>query len=639
MNKIVFSSWGGKIVDNRKGKSSKTPAGTITFPSLQSGGELKSLMGWNGMVITDPETDVVSLTVRYLNEIRKISCGECSVCMLGIDRLLELIGELAEGGEVKGILTEMEAVVKQVSVNSKCFFGQSAVIPVMDAIKYYKAEFQALGAGGKQNDGKDFAVTVTAPCQAACPASLDIPGYIELIRNNRFSDSLDLIRERCILPGIIGRACTHPCEEACVRNAIDEPLAIRLLKRAAADKVLSGEGDALESSGKPKEGKVAIVGAGPAGLSAAYRLRAKGYGVTIFEALPRGGGMIASGIPEYRVPDDILNHEVDLIKRTGVEIRYNSPMEHLDWKKLQKDGYKALFIAVGAHKGNKMGISGEETRCEGLVDGVEFLRDMNLGKRIEPKKKVIVIGGGNVALDCARSCVRLGFEDVEIIYRRSRAEMPASIEEIKGAEEEGIKISFLAAPVSITVSDGCFRSAECCRMKLGEPDESGRRRPVPVKNSEYTIEADMIISAIGQSPAIPVVNASQELGLTSWGTIKADSATLATTVSGVYAGGDCVTGAATLIEALDAGNRAAESIDAYLAGRDRSDDLSFSGVDVTKIRTDGYVPKEPAEKVDFLDIGKRTSNFEEVEGGFSVSEAINEAKRCLRCYRVTVWQK
>jgi formate dehydrogenase beta subunit len=213
------------------------------------------------------------------------------------------------------------------------------------------------------------------------------------------------------------------------------------------------------------------------------------------------------------------------------------------------------------------------------------------------------------------------------------------MEEIKGAEEEGVKISFLAAPVSITVSDGCFKSVECCKMKLGEPDESGRRRPVSLKNSEYEIEADMIISAIGQSPAIPVVNASQALGLTNWGTVDADPVTLATTVSGIYAGGDCVTGAATLIEALDAGNRAAESIDAYLTGKDRADDLSFSGVDVTKIRTDGYVPKEPAEKVAILDIMKRKSNFEEVEGGFSVSEAIDEAKRCLRCYRVTVWQK
>lgn len=639
MDKIAFSSWNGKIIDNRKAKASKAPAGNMEFPSLRSGDELKSLIGWNGLVVVDPKTDVVSLTVEYLNEIRKISCGECSVCMLGIDAVLDLFDELEDGSSAKAVLAEIDSIIKQVSAASKCSFGQSALIPVLDAIKHFKADFQAFGSGERKGGKKEYATTVTAPCMEACPAGLDIPGYIELIKNNRFAESLDLIREKCIMPGIIGRACTHPCEEACVRNDIDEPLAIRLLKRSAADKELSCGAGSLPTAAMQKDEKVAIIGAGPAGLAAAYRLRAKGYGATVFEALPRGGGMVAVGIPEYRVPTDILNHEVDLIKRTGVDIRYNTPMEKLDWKGLQKEGYKALFIAVGAHKGNDMGVEGEDGQCEGFVDGVEFLRDMNLGVKIEPKKKVIIVGGGNVALDCARSCVRLGFKEVEIIYRRSRKEMPASEEEIRGAEEEGVKISYLAAPVSIVAEEGAFKAVNCCKMKLGKQDESGRRRPVPIEGSEFSVKADMIIAAIGQSPALPVVGGAKTLELTSWGTIDANPVTLETAIPGVYAGGDCVTGAATLIEALDAGNRAAESIDAYLTGCALSDALTFSGVDIKKVRSAGYVAKNPALDVDLMDVKKRTTCFDEVEGGFSASAAMEEAKRCLRCYRVVVWEK
>jgi len=637
MERVAFSSWNGKIVDNRKGKTSKiSKSAVVNFPKTP--GKMTALLGWGGLVVADPKADVISLTLGYLKEARKLSCGECSVCMIGIERLLDLFEEIAAGDGDKTDLAEMENIIKFVADNSKCAYGQSALLPVLDVIKYYKPEFMALIKGEKKLQEKEYLTAVTAPCIEACPAGLDIPGYIELIKNNKFTDSLNVIRQQCILPGVVGRVCTHPCEDACVRNTMDEPLSIRLLKRAAADVDLTNGGSSLPAPSVEKDKKVAIIGSGPAGLAAASRLRGMGYGVTIFEAFPQAGGMAAVGIPEYRLPADILSHEIDLIKRMGAEIKLNTKIENLDVAGLKKQGYDAVFVAVGAHKGNPMGAAGEDEGCEGFVDGVEFLRDINLGRKVASKDRVIIIGGGNVALDCARSCVRLGFKDVEIVYRRSRAEMPARDEEIEGAEAEGVTIRYLTAPLEIVAAEGQFECLGCVKMKLGKPDESGRKRPVPVKDSEHTLDADMVICAIGQSPELPVVKGKKKLGTTSWGTIEADPVTYKTTLEGVFAGGDCVTGPATLIEALDAGNKVADSIDAYLTGATLPEAISFGGVDIAAQRNAAYNAKKAAKHVTLLEEKRRTTGFAEVEGGFSPADAMQEAQRCLRCYRVVVWE-
>jgi len=641
MDRVEFCSWNGKVVDNRKGKAKKASrAAAVPFPVPVDGEKAAAVMGWNGLVVRDSGADVPSLTVQYLKEIRKISCGECSVCMIGIDMLLDIFEDMAEGDGFESDLAEVEKIVLDVAANGKCSFGQSALFPVLDAVKYYKADFVAVVKGDRKLDGKTYGTAVTAPCMEACPATLDIPGYIEYIKNNRFADSLDLIRKNCILPGVVGRTCTHPCEAACVRKDMDGSLAIRLLKRAAADFEVKEKGASLKAPAGSREQKVAVIGSGPAGLAAAYNLRRKGYGVTVFEAFPEAGGMAAVGIPDYRLPLDILRHEIGLIGDAGVEIVLDSKIDEIDMDDLRKKGYGAVFLAVGAHVGNKMGVKGEETECDGVVDGVEFLRDVNLGRKIEPRKKVLIIGGGNVAIDCARSCVRLGFKDVEILYRRSRAEMPARAEEVEGAEEEGVKIRYLTAPLEIVADKGKFSCLSCVRMKLGKPDESGRKRPEPVKGSDHTVEADLVISAIGQSTAIPVVSLKKNLAVNKNGTVKIDPKTMMTGVDGLFAGGDCVTGPATLIEAIAAGNKAAESMNSYLQGSAATGGgLSFGGVDLKFQRSAGYVTKKGPEKVPFLEMKKRTASFGEVEGGLSPADAMNEAKRCLRCYRVAVWEK
>jgi formate dehydrogenase beta subunit len=416
-------------------------------------------------------------------------------------------------------------------------------------------------------------------------------------------------------------------------------VSIRLLKRAAADDDLQHGGSSLNGPQKEREERIAIIGAGPAGLAAAYHLRSMGYGVTIFESLPHAGGMAAVGIPEYRLPRDILNHEIDRIKRIGVELKVNTKVEKLSLKDLKKKGYNAVFVAVGAHRGTTIGAEGEEKGYEGLVDGVEFLRNMNLGTKVTPQKKVIVIGGGNTALDCARSCVRIGFHDVEIIYRRSRVEMPASDEEIEEAKKEGVKFNYLMTPVKIRAKDGKVTGAECIKMKLGKPDESGRRRPVPIKGSEFTLDTDLIIPAIGQRSELPVIPDNEKIEITQWGTIKVDPITHMTNVEGVFAGGDCVTGPAIVIDALNTGNHVAKSIDCYLQGGSLARGSTFEGVDLKKQMGLGFTVKVPAQGVGFLDVKERTGSFEEVEGGYTPVEAMSEAQRCLRCYRVVVWEK
>jgi len=636
MSTVSFSSWDGKIADYRKGKPSK--AVDVKFPEKLDGRSFSAAMGWNGIVARDAGADIPSLTMAYLREARKLSCGECTVCMIGIDKVSDTIKAMAAGKASGDSLAEIEDIARGVAANAKCGFGRTAALtPVLDAVRYFKDDFIALAAGKRKLADIKYSSAVTAPCMEACPATLDIPGYIELIRNNKFLESLNLIRERCILPGVIGRACTHPCEEACVRNDIDKTVAIRLLKRAAADAVLAkGEG-ALAFPAKEKQEKVAVVGAGPAGLAAAYHLRRMGYKVTVFEALPKAGGMAAVGIPDYRLPKDILNGEIGLIENMGVEIKLNSRISKLDWEDLKARGYRALFLAVGAHVGSRIGCGGEDSGHADFIQGAVFLRNFALGKKISAREKVVIIGGGNVALDCARSCVRLGFKEVEILYRRSRAEMPASKEEIKEAEEEGVKFTYLRAPKNVLFKGGKVAEIECIKMKLGAPDESGRKRPIAIPGSEYSIKTDMVIAATGQTPDIDFLK-NYWFELTGWGTIQVDPAGFATNVPGVFAGGDCVSGPATLIEALDAGNKAARSIDAFIRGKSIRKDTAFEGIEAAKQRDPGFIAKTDAEKVNFLPVGDRIRNFSEVESGFTAKQAMKEAQRCLRCYRLMVWE-
>ncbi|MBU4035725.1 MAG: FAD-dependent oxidoreductase [Proteobacteria bacterium] len=403
-------------------------------------------------------------------------------------------------------------------------------------------------------------------CEESCPVHLDIRGYIGLIADGKYKEALNLIREKLPFPATIGRICPHPCEEKCNRARKDSALCIRDLKRFVADSEIEAGYDEVLKKIKPNGRKVAIIGAGPSGLACAHDLSVLGYDVVIFEELPVAGGMLAVGIPKYRLPRDILNKEIDIVKKLGAQIRTDARIgKDLSVDDLFKQGFEAVFVAVGAHKGQKLRIPGED--ATGVVPGVNYLRELNLGKEVQLGKKVAVIGGGNVAMDSARSSFRLGAEEVSILYRRTREEMPASGEEIDAALSEGIKFEYLVAPLEVLIDNGKVKGLRCNRMQLGEPDASGRRRPVAIEGSEFEIELDMIIPAIGQTSDLSFLPEDNAVETTKWGTIVADSGQCCTKRQGIFAGGDCVTGPNIAIEAVAAGKKAALSIDDYLKGK------------------------------------------------------------------------
>jgi len=413
----------------------------------------------------------------------------------------------------------------------------------------------------------------TPACQEACPVHVDIRRYVGLIADGKFKEALAIIRQSNPLPAICGRVCTHPCETNCNRALVDEPIAIDALKGFVAEYELKlrkeGKVSLPEAVQKNGLGKVAIVGCGPAGLTCAYDLINLGYEVTIFEKESVPGGMLWLGIPEFRLPRELIMADIDYIKALGVEIRLNTSVgPDLTLDQLFQQGYKAIFISIGAYKGRKLGAPGED-EFEGFIDSIEFLKAVNLGDKYKHGSKVIVIGGGNSAIDASRVAQRLGCEEVYILYRRSRKEMPATESEIEEAEHEGVKIHYLAAPIKILGKDGKVTGMECTKMELGKLDASGRRRPIPVKGSEFTIECDLIIPAISQQPDLSDFPQDHGLEISRWNSFVVDEQTLATNHPGIYAGGDAVTGPATVIEAIAAGHRAAQSIDSYIKNQSK----------------------------------------------------------------------
>lgn len=465
-----------------------------------------------------------------------------------------------------------------------------------------------------------------SPCGYGCPANIDATLYVHLIANGKFAEAAAVIRQKVPFPGVLGYVCPAFCEKECQRNALDtdEPIAIRMLKRFAVEQ----DSGLWKQNSKiaPATGKrVAVVGSGPAGLTAAYYLAKRGNCVTVFEALPVVGGMMRVGIPDYRLSKTILDAEITEIQKAGVEIKCNTRIDSIN--DLFKQGYDAIFLAIGAHRSAKMEIKGDDH--SGVLDGASFLREVNLGEKVKMGDDVAVIGGGNVAIDSARTALRLGTKTVTILYRRSEAEMPAYPDEVKMALEEGVKIIYLASPIKID-QDGDRLNLKCTRMQLGEPDASGRPQPKPIKGSEFTMGFNTIISAIGQIPDIP-----QQFGLATsqQNTIEVNSDTLATSMKGVFAGGDMVSGSATVIEAIAAGRKAAASIDKFLGGSGEIDEILIEPDKVNPY--EGYVGGgfDDGHRISppHIPVEQRLSNFNVVELSLDESTAVNQARRCLHC--------
>lgn len=468
------------------------------------------------------------------------------------------------------------------------------------------------------------------PCSVECPAHVNVQAYVSLIQRGKFSEAVDIIRKDMPFPAICGRVCFSPCEDACARINIDQAVAIRNLKKVAAD--AEREERKVKPSPIPKthKEKVAIIGAGPAGLTAAYELTKLGYPVTVFERMSKPGGMMRYCIPDFRLERFIVDQEIAYIKDLGVEIKTNVEFgKDITLESLLNDGYNAVFVAIGTQAGMKLNVAGED--LDGVINAVDFLKDVSLGKHIEIGEKVAVVGGGNSAIDAARTSKRLGAKEVIVLYRRSREEMPALPREVEEAEKDGVKFYFLVAPKQIIGENGKAKAIECLRMKLGEPDESGRRRPIPVPNSEHEYQVDTVIPAIGQvaePQCIPTQLANKE---TRVPLISVDPLTMETKIPGVFAGGDITSGPASIIEAVGAAKKAAASINLYLTGQDMHSGRTENIEETTWVKNWSQIKKKERrfklhlekprmslkEAVDFVEKTKRDAKF--------------EAYRCLGC--------
>ena len=468
-------------------------------------------------------------------------------------------------------------------------------------------------------------------CQSACPVNTPASSYIERIQEGDYDGALGLNYMANLFPHILGRVCTHPCESACRRGKIDEPVSICSLKRAAAD--FADKKSPLRSSiAKKSTGKkVAIIGAGPSGLAAGNDLAIVGHDVTIFEALPMAGGMLSVGIPPYRLPWNKIDDAVNWVKELGIKLKLNSPVNSSEEFDKLVEEYDAVYIAAGAHKSVALDIPGEED-LKGVLHGITYMKDINLENQKKVPSRVAVVGGGFTAIDCARSSLRLGAREVFIIYRRTLKEMPAGELEVSMAEEEAIKILYLTSPIKILGDVGSnVKAIECIKNKLGEPDASGRRRPEPITGSEFTLPVDMVIAAIGQAPDASFMTEKSGIEFTKWGTVIVDPESFTTSKEGVFAGGDFITGPRNAIEVIGDGRKAARAIDKYLSGgKERRFVYTLMEKDPVR-KVSGY-EAIPRQEQDSVEMGERWEIEKEVELGFSKENAAKEADRCLLCH-------
>jgi len=636
---IIFNIGGG-IPGNKKFKAVQTggpsggclPMELLNLPvDYQRLAEAGSIMGSGGMVVMDEDTCMVDVAKYFLTFLLDESCGKCFTCRKGIQRMLELVTDITEGRGTLKKLELLEELAQVVKDTTQCGLGQTAANPVLSTLRYFRNEYLEHIVDKHCSAGVCRQLFIS-PCQNACPADTNAAAYIAYISAGRFEDAMLELLNTNPFPSVCGRVCDHPCQLKCRRNQIDDSVAIRSLKRFVGDYFLqSGKFPKMRVPDTKLQHKIGIIGSGPAGLGAAYFLARLGYQTTVFEEHNVAGGMLAEAIPESRLPNSILAQEIKAIEDMGVEIKLNSKIGvDISFKDLMNNGYDAFFVAVGMYGDRSLGVEGEDLL--GVFQGVDFLRDVNLGKpQYIANQRVAIIGGGNTAVDAARTCVRMGAKEVTIIYRRTQEEMPAFLEEIEDSLEEGIKLITLAAPVQIIGDNGKVTGIQCIRMDLDIFGKDGRRKPVPKKGSEFIIDADVIIPAIGEFADIEQLFEGLEVETWDNGTIKVNEAGQ-TSIPNVFAGGDVSTGPATVIKAIGAGQKVAESIDQFLFGKNNKTypwrihkpaDVEFD------------MDAEPVEfsrqKPNRIPLEKRIKSFDEVEQVFSKEIAIKEAKRCLRC--------
>lgn len=644
LGEIVFDIGGG-IPNNKKFKAAQTggpSGGCIPIEHLNVPMDYESLagmgtiMGSGGLIVLDEDTCMVDLAKYFLEFVQEESCGKCVPCRVGTKRMLEILERITKGQGEEGDIEKLIKLGENIKDTALCGLGQTAPNPVLSTIRYFREEYEE-HIKEKHCRASVCASMFVSPCQNACPAGIDVPGYIEAIQKREYFQAVEIIREDNPFPSVCGRVCNHPCESQCQRAQLDDPLAIRELKRYVADyalsrwdksiKMVKEEMAKVQANGK----KVAVVGSGPAGLTAAYYLAKWGYKVKVYEEQSVLGGMLALTIPEYRLPRKTLNKEIDWILAHDIEVQKNTRVgRDISLSDLRKE-YDSVFIAIGCHKDVPLKITGED--LPEVISASKFLKNFALGQEIQLGKKVVIIGGGDSAIDTARVAKRMGADEVNIIYRRLKEDMPAEKSEIREAVKEGVGIHVLTQPVKVIEKGGHVSGVECIRLQPGDYDHSARKTPVPLEDSNFVIEADMVITALGLAGDAEDLILDNQIklgnGNGNGNVINVSADSLMTSQPGVFAGGDCVRGPELVIKAIADGKKAAQAIDKYLDGK------NYMSKDKKQIERHNYLPVFEDERrrtlPTMIPVEKRKCNFKEVEVTYNEEQALHEACRCLRC--------
>ncbi|MCF7849284.1 MAG: NADH-quinone oxidoreductase subunit NuoF [Kiritimatiellales bacterium] len=634
---------GGGITDGKPFKAAQLggpsggciPKEHLNVPlDYESLNELGAIMGSGGLIVMDEDSCMVDVARFFLEFVQEESCGKCTPCRVGTKRLLEILERICDGKGEEGDIEKLISLGEQIKETALCGLGKTAANPVLSTIRHFRVEYEEHIREKKCRAGV-CAGLVRAPCQSACPASVDVPGFVSLVGEKRYADALKLHRERNPFAAACARICFHACEEHCRRSSLDSPISIRGIKRFMVEQEMIIQVPECKENAKNAAKKIAIIGAGPAGLSCAYFLARLGYKPKVFDSSSRPGGMMAQTIPSYRLPREILAREIRMIERLGVDIECDRALgRDFTLESLKADGYEAVFLAVGAPDGLTLGLENED--AEGVTEAISFLREYNVRGSVPVGNDVVIIGGGNAAIDAARTAARLDAKTVTVLYRRTREQMPAYEEEIEEAESEGVKLQLLTSPEELVVEDGKVTGVRCKCMKLGAFDRSGRRRPVAGEDEDFIIPCDQVIAAIGQTVDLAGITGNINLNVQRNGYVATSALTKQTSEDWIFAGGDVAIGPSSVIEAVADGEKAAAGIDQLLTGknnafwREEKRNTTFFDPDAEPVMYD-------REKQPLIPVERRRCNFDEVEQPWDEATAIRQAKRCLRCdYREEV---
>jgi NADH-quinone oxidoreductase subunit F len=627
---------GGGIPDGKEFKAAQIggpsggciPSQHLNVPlDYESLNELGAIMGSGGLVVMDQDTCMVDVARFFLEFVQEESCGKCVPCRVGTKRMLEILNRICEG---KGRQSDIDTLIElgeQIRDTALCGLGQTAPNPVLSTIRHFRKEYEN-HINQHHCEAGVCPGLVRAPCQSGCPAHVDVPGFVSLVGEKRYAEALQVHRNRNPFASICGRVCFHTCEDKCRRSTLDSPVSIRSIKRFMADQEITIQLPEVRENKKNAQRKVAIIGAGPAGLSCAYFLARLGYRPKVFEAEQRPGGMMVQTIPAFRLPREIIAREIRMIEQMGVDIETGKRLgRDFTITKLCEEGYEAIFISVGSPQGSDLNIKGKE--AEGVTDAMTFLKNYNMKGSVHVGQKVVIIGGGNAAIDSARTAVRLGAKKVTIVYRRAQEDMPAYMEEIEEALLEGIVIKALTNPDEIMTEAGKVTGVRCHSMKPGQFDKSGRRRPEK-DGKVFVVEADQVIFAVGQTLDSSELFDRHELQPISGYRIMTDPLTGQTSIPWVFAGGDSASGPMSVIHAVAGGEQAAVGIDQYLTGEIHAFWRTEQVVD-TAFDVEADPVMHARTKLPILSVDRRKNNFNEIELPWVEAEAIRQAQRCLRC--------